>query len=315
MIALEDIQRAAATIAGRVHKTPLLTSQSLSHRAGCQVLIKAECFQRTGSFKVRGVFNKIFALTGAERERGLIGVSAGNHAQALAYAAARAGVDCTVVMPETASPVKVAASRAYGAEVVQHGNVFQAWQRMEELQAAHGYTFVHPYDDPVVIAGQGTAGTEILADLPDADVIVVPVGGGGLISGVATAAKALAPGVRVYGVEPEGADSMTQALRAGAPVRLPRINTIADGLGAPSAGVQTLQHVQAFVDEVVLVDDAAIRAALGYVLERMKIMLEPAAAAGFAALLTGKIPVAAGENVVIVASGGNMDLARLKELL
>ena len=315
MIDLEDIRRAAVAIEGRVHRTPLLASRSLSERAGCRVLIKAECFQRTGSFKVRGVFNKIRALPEAERARGLIGVSAGNHAQALAYAASREAVRSTVVMPAAASPVKAAASRAYGADVILHGTIFDAWQRMEQLAEQHGYVFVHPYDDPHVIAGQGTAGIEIVEDLANVDVVIVPIGGGGLISGVATAVKALAPQTRVYGVEPTGSSALKQALAANAPVRLERIDTIADGLGAPIAGVHTLAHVQTFVDDVILVSDDDIRAALRYVLERMKIMLEPAAAAGFAALFSGTIPVDPASNVVVVASGGNMDLSRLKELL
>ncbi|HEY0809855.1 MAG TPA: threonine/serine dehydratase [Longimicrobiales bacterium] len=315
MIHLEDIREAAAAIEGRIHRTPLLPTRSVSERAGCTVLVKAECFQRTGSFKVRGVFNMIRSLTRDERARGLIGISAGNHAQALAYAAGAEHVKCTVVMPAKASPVKVAASKGYGAEVVLHGDVFEAWQKMEDLRAELGYTFVHPYDDERVIAGQGTAGLEILDDAPNVDVIVVPIGGGGLISGIATAVKAISPKARVYGVEPRGAAAMKQALDAGEPVRLSSIHTIADGLAAPIAGVNSLQYVKKFVDDVVLVDDDAIRDALRYILERMKLLLEPAAVAGFAALFSGAIPDVAGKTVAVVASGGNMDLARLKDLV
>ena len=315
MIDIHDIRRAAGVIQGRVYRTPILTSRSLSERVGATVSLKAECFQRTGSFKVRGVFNKIRSLSVQERSRGLIGISAGNHAQALAYASAAENVRCTVVMPGTASAVKVSASRGYGADVVLHGNVFEAWQRMEELRDEHGYTFVHPYDDELVIAGQGTAGLELIEDQPEAGVVIVPIGGGGLISGVAAAVKALSPKTRVYGVEPEGAAAMKVALDAGEPVRLQQINTIADGLAAPIAGTNTLQHVRSLVDDVVLVSDDAIRDALRYILERMKIMLEPAAAAGYAALMSGLIPDIANQNVVVVASGGNMDLTRLKELV
>lgn len=315
MIHLEDIRHAAAAIEGRIHRTPLLPTRSVSQRGGCTVVVKAECFQRTGSFKVRGVFNKIRSLTLDERARGLIGISAGNHAQALAYAAGVERVNCTVVMPAKASPVKVAASKAYGAEVVLQGDVFEAWQKMEELRDEHGYTFVHPYDDELVIAGQGTVGLEIMEELPYADIVIVPVGGGGLISGIAAAVKYAAPKARVFGVEPHGAAAMKQALEAGHPVRLESINTIADGLGAPVAGVNSLEHVKKFVDDVVLVDDDAIRDALRYILERMKILLEPAAAAGFAALFAGIVPDAANQTVVVVASGGNMDLARLKDLV
>jgi threonine dehydratase len=315
MINLEDIRAAAAALEGRVHRTPVLLSRSVSERAGCTVHVKAESFQRTGSFKVRGVFNKIRSLTREERGRGLIGISAGNHAQALAYAAHIEQVKCTVVMPAKASPVKVAASKGYGAEVVLHGDVFEAWQKMEELRDQNNYTFVHPYDDDLVMAGQGTVGLEIMADLPRVDVVVVPVGGGGLISGIAAAVKSITPSVRVYGVEPVGAAAVKEALQAGEPVRLQSVNTIADGLSAPIAGVNALQNIRKYVDDVVLVDDDAIREALRYILERMKILLEPAGAAGFAALFNGQIPKVANKTVAVVASGGNMDLARLKDLV
>lgn len=313
MITIEDIRVAAAAIEGRVHRTPMLSSRSASDRTRAQVYVKAECFQRTGSFKVRGVFNKLGSLSAEERQRGVIGISAGNHAQALAYGASAAGIRSTVVMPASASPVKAAASRAYGAEVILHGDMFEAWQHMEDLRAQHGYTFVHPFDDPLVMAGQGTVGLEVIADISHADIVIVPVGGGGLISGVATAVKALKQDVRVYGVEPEGAAAVKLAQEQGAPVRLSSINTIADGLSAPIAGENTLPQVNAYVNDVVLVNDEAIREALRYVLERLKIMIEPAAAAGFAALFSGAIPDAENRNVVVVASGGNMDLSRLKD--
>ena len=315
MTTLEDIQQAAAVIRGRVHRTPLLSSRSLSGRFDCQLHLKAECFQKTGSFKVRGVFNRIQHLTPAERARGLIGISAGNHAQALAYGAATEGVRCTVVMPAHASETKVQASRSYGADVVLHGNVFEAFEKMEALRVEHGFTLVHPYEDAIVIAGAGTAGLEIVEDVPDVDVVIVPIGGGGLIAGVAAAIKALRPGARVIGVEPHGAAAMKRALEANAPVRLEQINTIADGLSAPIAGAITLAHVQAFVDDVVLVDDDALRAAVSHVLERCKILLEPAGAAGIAAMMSGLIRTSPNQRVVCVASGGNFDLKRLKEAL
>jgi threonine dehydratase len=302
-------------IKSRVHRTPLLSSRSLSERFGCHFHLKAECFQKTGSFKVRGVFNRIHHLTPEERARGLIGISAGNHAQALAYGAATEGVRCTVVMPAHASETKVAASRGYGADVVLHGDVFEAFEKMEALRREHGFTLVHPYDDPIVIAGAGTAGLEIAEDVPAVAVVIVPIGGGGLISGVAAAIKQLQPRARVIGVEPAGAPAMKRALELGTPVRLEHIDTIADGLSAPIAGVNTLAHVQTFVDDVVVVDDDALRDALRYVLERCKILLEPAGAAGIAAMMSGLVPVSASDNVVCVASGGNFDLKRLKEAL
>jgi threonine dehydratase len=312
---IAEIRAAAAIIAGRVHRTPLLSSRSLSERFGSRVYLKAECFQKTGSFKVRGVFNRLHHLTPDERARGLIGISAGNHAQALAYAAAVEGVRCTVVMPAHASETKVQASRGYGADVVLHGNVFEAFEKMEALRAERRLTLVHPYDDPHVIAGQGTVGIEIVEDLGDVDVVLVPIGGGGLMSGIAAAIKALRPTARVIGIEPEGAPAMQRALAAGAPVRLEQINTIADGLSAPIAGPNTLAHVQAFVDEVVLVTDDALRTSVSYVLERCKILLEPAGAAGIAALLSSVVKTRPTDRVVCVASGGNFDLKRLKETL
>jgi threonine dehydratase len=315
MISVDAIRQAAEDIWGRVHRTPLLTSRTLSERCGCRVTLKAENLQKTGSFKVRGVFNRIRHLTDEERERGLIGVSAGNHAQALAYGAAVEGVRCTVVMPEHASQTKVDASRAYGADVVLHGNVFDAFAKMEELRAERGFTLVHPYEDEHVIAGQGTVGLEILEDIALPQVVIVPIGGGGLIAGIATAIKALSPMTRVIGVEPEGAPALTRALEAGAPVRLEKIETIADGLSAPIAGVMTLEHVRHFVDDIVLVSDDAIREAARLVLERSKLLLEPAGAAAVAALISGQVPVELHDEVVCVASGGNFDLKRLKDIL
>jgi threonine dehydratase len=315
MVSVDTIRQAAEDIWGRVHRTPLLTSRTLSEQCGCRVTLKAENLQKTGSFKVRGVFNRIRHLTEEERERGLIGVSAGNHAQALAYGSAVEGVRCTVVMPEHASQTKVDASRAYGADVVLHGNVFDAFAKMEELRAERGFTLVHPYEDQHVIAGQGTVGLEILEDVALPQVVIVPIGGGGLIAGIAAAIKALSPMTRVVGVEPEGAPAMTRALEAGAPVRLEKIETMADGLSAPIAGIMTLDHVRNFVDDVVLVSDDAIREAARLVLERSKLLLEPAGAAAVAALLSGKVPVDLNDEVVCVASGGNFDLKRLKDIL
>ncbi|HEX7089487.1 MAG TPA: threonine/serine dehydratase [Longimicrobiales bacterium] len=315
MISLADIQAARAAIAGRVHRTPLLTSRSLSERAGTRVSIKAECLQKTGSFKVRGVFNRLRRLSPEERARGLITISAGNHAQALAYGATREGIPCTVVMPAHASRSKVEASRAYGADIVLHGSVFEAFEKCEQLRREHALTLVHPFNDPDIIAGQGTIGLEILEDAPDTHTVVVPIGGGGLISGIAAAIKALRPATRVIGVEPEGAATMTLALRAGEPARLEHIDTIADGLAAPAAGPNTLEHVRALVDDIVLLTDAEIRNALAFLLERAKLVVEPAGAAAAAALLAGKVRAPADAHVVIVASGGNVDLPRLGEFI
>lgn len=314
-VSLEDIRRAREVIAGRVHRTPLVTSAQLGRRTGTRLFLKAENLQKTGSFKPRGVLNKLHRLTPAEKRRGLITISAGNHAQALAYGAAAEGLRCTVVMPEGASATKVAASRAYGAEVLVGGTMHEAFERVYELRDARGLTLVHPFDDPLIIAGQGTVGLEILDDLPEADVVLVPIGGGGLISGIAAAIKGARPSARVIGVEPEGAPTLTEALRAGGPARLASVATIADGLTAPMAGEHTLAHVRALVDDVVLVSEDDLARAVGAVLQFAKLLAEPAGAAGVAALLGGRVAVPAEARVVAVLSGGNVDLPRLMQVL
>jgi len=316
LVSFDDVRRAREAIAGRVHRTPLFSATLLGRRTGTRLFVKAENLQKTGSFKPRGVLNKLRGLTPEEKRRGLITISAGNHAQALAYAAAVEGLRCVVVMPESASPTKVAASRGYGAEVVLHGTVHEALEKMHELRESGGLTLVHPYDDPLVIAGQGTVGLEILEDLPDVDLVIVPVGGGGLISGIAAAVKRTRPSARVIGVEPEGAPTVTEALRAGRPVRLERIATIADGLTAPIAGDHTLAHVRALVDEVVLVSEEELAEGVRAVLQYTKLLAEPAGAAGVAALLARRVSLPADlRAAAVVVSGGNVDLARLQQVL
>ena len=316
LVSFDDVRRAREAIAGRVHRTPLFSATLLGRRTGTRLFVKAENLQKTGSFKPRGVLNKLRGLTPEEKRRGLITISAGNHAQALAYAAAVEGLRCVVVMPESASPTKVAASRGYGAEVVLHGTVHEALEKMHELRESGGLTLVHPYDDPLVIAGQGTVGLEILEDLPDVDLVIVPVGGGGLISGIAAAVKRTRPSARVIGVEPEGAPTVTEALRAGRPVRLERVATIADGLTAPIAGDHTLAHVRALVDEVVLVSEEELAEGVRAVLQYTKLLAEPAGAAGVAALLARRVSLPADlRAAAVVVSGGNVDLARLQQVL
>jgi threonine ammonia-lyase medium form len=312
---LEDLRRARAAIAGRLHRTPLAHSTALGQMLGVHLWLKAECLQKTGSFKVRGVLNKLAALTDEEKRRGLITISAGNHGQAVAYGAAAEGVQCVVVMPAYASPAKIAACQGYGAEVVVGGDVHQAFEKVHELRVARGLTLIHPYDDPAVIAGQGTIGLEILEDLPDVDTVLVPIGGGGLISGIASALKLSRPEIRVIGVEPEGAPTLSRALEQGAPVRLDSVNTIADGLTGPIAGDLTLAAVQRFVDDVVLVSDAEIGDALRLMLERTKLLAEPAGAAATAALLARRVIPPPNSKVVSLLSGGNIDRPRLKALL
>ncbi|MBY3555155.1 pyridoxal-phosphate dependent enzyme [Modestobacter lapidis] len=307
MVTIDDVRRAADRIAGRVHRTPVHRSTSLGEQCGVRLDLKAEVFQRTGSFKARGALNKVLSLSAADRARGVITVSAGNAGAAVAFAAASVGVPGTVVMPATAVPGKIAACRAYGADVVlTDGDLVQCYL---DTMAETGRVAVHPFDDPAVVAGTGTVGLEIAEDVPDAEVVLVPVGGGGLISGVATALAALAPGVRVIGVEPETADVMTRSLQAGEPVRLPTARSVADGLAAPMSGEVTVAHVQAFVDRVVRVSDEDILRALALTVQRTKLLLEPAAAAPLAALMTGVLDLPPGTRVVSVASGGNVDLA------
>jgi threonine dehydratase len=315
LVSLDDIRRAREDIAGRVHRTPLLSSILLGRRTNTRLFLKAENVQKTGSFKPRGVLNKLWHLTSEEKRRGLITISAGNHAQALAFGAGAEGLRCVVVMPEGASETKIAASRAYGADVIVHGTVQEALERMHELRESRGLTLVHPYDDPLVIAGQGTVGLEILDDLPDVDLVIVPVGGGGLISGVAAALKQARPAARVIGVEPHGAPTVTAALRAGRPVPLAHVATIADGLTAPIAGDHTLAHIRAFVDDVVLVSEDELADGVRAVLQYTKLLAEPAGAAGVAALLAGHVKAPAAARVAVVLSGGNIDVSRLRQVL
>ncbi len=312
LVGLDDVRRAAELLRGRVHRTPVLRSTGLGGLWRVRLDLKAELFQRTGSFKARGALHKVLSLSPEERARGVITVSAGNAGAAVAYAAASVGIAGTVVMPATAVPAKVAATRAYGAQVVQtDGDLLECYL---ETQQRTGRIAVHPFDDPAVVAGQGTVGLEVVEDVPDVDVVLVPVGGGGLISGVAAAVRALAPHVRIIGVEPEGADVMSRSLAAGAPVRLPTARSVADGLAAPMSGQVTVEHVRALVERVVRVSDEDILRALALALQRTKLLLEPSAAAPLAALMTGVLDLPPGTRVVSIASGGNVDLSLLARL-
>jgi threonine dehydratase len=261
------------------------------------------------------VLNRIATLSRAERERGLVTASAGNHAQALAWAAAAEGLPCTVVMPETAPAAKIDATRGYGGTVVFEPSTLTVFQRAQALVDEHGYTFIPPFDHPVIVAGQGTVGLEILEDLPAVGTVVVPIGGGGLIAGVALAIKSQRANVQLVGVEPEGAAAMWRSRQEGKAVRLDKVDTIADGLSAPFAGEVPFAIVQQYVDDLVLVSDADIRAAMILLLERCKLLVEPSGAAGVAALLSGAATIATGAPVVAVLSGGNVDAGRLAKLL
>ncbi len=313
MIELADILAARDRIAGRVHRTPTLSARSLGEPAGVRLHLKAELLQKTGSFKVRGVLNKLLVMDPAERSRGLVSLSAGNHAAALAWGASAVGTKATIVMPATAVPSKIDATRGYGGEVVlTEGDLLNPCLA---LQKERGLALVHPFDDPLVMAGHGTIGLELLEDLPDLELVLVPVGGGGLLSGIAAAIKGRRPDTWVVGVEPTGADIVYRSLKAGKPVRLEaRPKTVADGLAAPFAGEHTQAQIQRDVDEVVLVEDDAILQALKLIMERAKLVPEPAGAAAFAALLAGAVKPQRGAVVACVVSGGNVDPALLKRL-
>ena len=305
-LSLDDVVAARAAIGGRLHRTPVFTSRTLSELTGARVHLKAELFQRTGSFKPRGVLTSLAALSADEKARGVIGISAGNHAAALAYGAALEGVSALLVMWQGASEPKIEATRAYGAEVdLAASGPGAAFDRLEELIADTGRTLVHPFDSPTTIAGQGTVALEFIEDVPDADLVVVPVGGGGLIAGIATAVKALRPEARVVGVEPETSNALHAALAAGEPVRIKPVS-IADGLNAPFAGKLALAVARCHVDDVVLVSEGEIVEATRFLYGRAKLACEPAGAAATAALLAEKVRWEQGESVVAVVSGGNV---------
>ena len=306
LVTLDDVLAARGRIAGRLHRTPMLGSRTLSERAGIEIVFKAELFQRTGSFKPRGVLTKLASLSSDEKRRGVIGISAGNHAQALAYAAAVEGIDALVVMWETASPMKIAAARGYGATIdTEAPDIPAAFERLDALIAETGRTLVHPYDDPVVMAGQGTVGLEIVEDLPEVDVVLVQVGGGGLVSGIATAVKGLRPAARVVAIEPELSAALHESLKAGEPVTVePR--SLADGLNGPYAGGNCVEICGALGVESVLVTEDDLKEGFRFMYGRMKLACEAAGAATAAALLAGKVELEPGSKVAAVVSGGNV---------
>ena len=314
-VSLDDVEAARVAIAGRLHHTPTFTSRTLTELTGARVHLKAELFQRTGSFKPRGVLTNLAALSPDAKARGVIGISAGNHAAALAYGAALEDISALLVMWHGASEQKIEATRAYGAEVdLAASGPGEAFDRLAELTADSGRTLVHPFDSPPTIAGQGTVGLEVVEDVPDADVVVVPIGGGGLIAGVATAVRGLLPEARVVGVEPEESNAMRAALDAGAPVSIDPVS-VADGLNAPFAGDNTLPIVRELVDDVVLVTEDEIAEATRFLYGRAKLACEPAGAASTAALLAGKVPHERDESIVLVVSGGNVATATAVAIL
>jgi threonine dehydratase len=315
MISKDDVEAARARIRGRVHETPLLRSSRLGDAAGgVRLALKCESFQRTGSFKARGALNAMMQLSAEERARGVVTVSAGNHAQALAWASSLVGAECITVMPEGAPRSKIEATRGYGGQVELVGGERQRiFDRAQEIADA-GRVMIHPFEDDRVAAGQGTVALEVLDQSPDVHTVLVPIGGGGLIAGMAVALRQKGSNIRVIGVEPEGAPTMRRSLDAGSPQNI-AASTIADGLAAPMVGTMTLEAVRRFVDDVVLVSDEEILGALRDLALYAKLVVEPAGAAALAALASGKVRVKSGTEIVAVVSGGNVDLERLRTLL
>ena len=309
------LEEAWARVKPHVRHTPLLTSRILSEQTGFDIRLKAEVFQKTGSYKIRGPLNKLATLSVEERARGVICSSAGNHAQGVALAARMNGIRAVVVMAENATPSKIAATRAYGAEVVLHGTIWdEANEKAKEIVEREGLTYVHPFDDPDLIAGQATLGLEIYEDWPEADVAVVPIGGGGLISGVSLALKSRNPAIRVIGVESSGAPAMARSVAAGELVTLDEVDCAIDGLKVKRVGEHTLEIVRENVEKIVTLPDAQIFDAVLWTMTHCKLVVEGAAAAPVGALLHGLVDAPAGAKVVCVLSGGNVDLAQLRGL-
>ncbi|MET4578253.1 threonine/serine dehydratase [Ottowia thiooxydans] len=310
-----DFQAARAIAHPYIHRTPILTSAALSEITGANILLKAELFQRTGSYKIRGPLNVLSKMSAEEKSRGIICSSAGNHAQGVAYAARVHNIPATVVMSVNAPAAKVNATRGYGATVIQHGEIWDdAYAHSRQIQEEQGLTYIHPFDDPRLIAGQGGVGLEIAEDVPNVDYVIVPIGGGGLISGVAMAIKAAHPNAKVIGIESSGAPAMSRSVSEGKRVVLENVTSVVDGLVVRQVGVNNLWVVQNYVDDIVLVDDTEIFDSVVWLMERCKLVAEGAAAATVAALRTGRLTIPKGKTAVCVLSGGNLKLEQLQGL-
>ena len=315
-ITCDDVCRAAERLRGVAHRTPLLTSATLDDRLGLHVSLKAEMFQRGGAFKFRGAYNTLSSLTERERAAGVVAVSSGNHAAAVALSSRLCGVSATILMPTDAPTLKRAATEGYGAEVLTFDRYAEDREALvRALAAERGLRLVHPFDDPLVMAGQGTVALELLEQADGLDALVVPVGGGGLISGCATVCAALAPGVRVIGVEPEASDDVARSMASGRRERVTPGRTIADGQQTPTPGELTWPIIHTLVHSVVTVTDADILAAMRFAFERSKLVLEPSGATGLAALLAGTVGDLAGQRVGVILSGANVGTDRFAELL
>jgi len=304
------IKEAQQRIKPFIKRTPLEHSETLSKYLGTNVWVKLELFQKTGSFKVRGAFNKLLSLSGDERKRGVVAISGGNHAQAVAYASRMLDVDAVVLMPESTPQNYVEATRNYGATVDLQPTIGIAFEKIKNYEA-EGRIFIHPFDDPLVMAGQGTLGLEIMEDLPQITDLIISIGGGGFGGGVTTAVKSIKPAVRIRGVETVGADAMSQAIKAGHPVELAAITSIAKTLGAPSVSARTLALAQEHLEEVIVVPDEAAMKELQFILERLKILTEPAASCTLAAAFRLKDQFNSNNNLVLIFCGGNLSLADL----
>lgn len=316
MIGMREIEEARGRIGDYVVNTPCTHSEWFTRRTGARIYFKLENLQMTGSFKERGALNRILTLGDAERARGVIAASAGNHAQGVAFHAGRLGIAATIVMPDRTPLIKVQNTRAFGARVVLAGGNFdEAYQEALRIREREGLTFVHPFDDDMVIAGQGTIGLEMLEQVPEMEVAIVPVGGGGLVSGVAVALKSVNPRIHVVGVQTATLPSMKASLDAGEPVTVPPGRTIADGIAVKRPGERTLAYVRKYVDEIVTVTDDEIANAILLLLEREKSVAEGAGAAALAALLHGKVPAAFGKRTVILVSGGNIDVNMIARVI
>lgn len=312
---IADVRAAAATLAGVAHRTPVLTSSTLDEKLGAQVFFKCEQFQRMGAFKFRGAYNAISKLTPAQRKAGVLTYSSGNHAQATALSAKLLGAPALILMPHDSALAKVDATRGYGAEVIFYDRFKVDRDELgKKLCAEHSLTMIPPYDDPAIVAGQGTATLELIEEVPDLDIVVTSLGGGGLLSGTAVAARGLLPDCRVIGVEPTSGDDGLQSLRAGKIVRIAPPRGLPEGALATHVGTLNFEIMQALVSDIVTVDDDQIISALQFFAQRMKLVVEPTGAMPLAALLAGRLPVQ-GKRVGVVISGGNVDLARLASLL
>nr|WP_101541658.1 threonine ammonia-lyase [Clostridium ihumii] len=315
MITLADVKKAQENLKGVARRTPLFVSSTFSKQTGYEVYLKCENKQKTGSFKLRGAYNKVASLTDEERARGVVASSAGNHAQGVAYAATAFGIKSTICMPVTAPLAKVQATKNYGATVIQHGEVYDdCYAKAVEVQKETGATFLHPFDDEYVMAGQGTIALEILEDLPEVDTIIVPIGGGGIISGIAVAAKAIKPEVKIIGVQAEVIASSKASLEKGEIVTVNGSKSLADGISVKTPGTKTFEVIKKYVDEIVTVTEDEIANAIFSLVERNKVVAEGAGATPLAALLSGKIKNA-GEKVVAVVSGGNIDIATVAKII